>query len=154
MPAGEQRLSLTFLSCVEMLDILHHSIRRAGIDHLETFSRLLYPSLMQDEPAGTLRNPTEQCQEQRRRNSLDPQHQPPGIFARQADQVIGQIGNDDAEHDIKLEQTYQLSPPPRRRDLGDVYRRGNGRGAHPKTTYKTKEQKSVPVERAGCSNRG
>src|SRR6185503_2286232 len=67
------------------------------------------------------------------------------------DEQVGKKGDNDAKHDVKLEQYHQTSAGCGRRDFGNVDRRDDRRSPHAQPADKPKSHKQVPVGRKRCT---
>ena len=70
-----------------------------------------------------------------------------------ADHVIREIRQQDAEHDIELEQPDQPAAPLRRRDLRDVHRPQHRRAADPQAADEARKHQRIPVQRERATER-
>ena len=133
------------------LEFREHRITVDDADPRETGLRFVVaPTLRQ--PARTLRNRVHHDEEHQRRDRGDPEFHAPGIGAvrRMLHQRIAHEREQDAEHDVELEQAREPAAPIGRRDLGNVNRREHRRRADREAADEAEhvERFEVPAERA------
>lgn len=102
-----------------------------------------------DQPARTFRQREAHHGIDQRGQRLDAEHPPPrGFHAAQiADDVVGEVSHQDAEHNVELEKPGQLAPVARRRDFGDEKRSRDGRNPHPDAPDETKDDEGPHIPR-------
>ena len=122
----------------------------AGIDFPEHLDALFGPVRIDDEPARALRQrEAHECVDDGR-NRFDAEHPAPADsdVAEIADDVVRQIGDEDAEDDVELEKSAELAAVLRRGDLRDEERRRDRRNADadPADEARDDERTHIPGE--------
>ena len=105
------------------------------------------------QPARSLGNGEQQQDEDRRGCGHHAEHPAPsGLFGDDlADDEVAQVGEQDAEHDIELDEADQAATLGRRGDLSGVDRRAHARHADADTAEEPEEHEDVVTEGAfGC----
>ncbi|MPM87559.1 hypothetical protein SDC9_134659 [bioreactor metagenome] len=108
---------------------------------------------MGHQPARSLGNGEQQQDEDRRRRGHHAEHPAPsGLFGDDlADDEVAQVGEQDAEHDIELDEADQAAALGRRGDLSGVDRCTHARHADADTAEEPEEHEDVVTEGAfGC----
>jgi hypothetical protein len=89
-----------------------------------------------EQPARTLRQGEAHQRVEQRWNGLHAEHPPPRMLTDAAEKVVRQKGHEDAKDDVELKHACEAPATIRRRNLGDVERRGHGGNAHAETADK------------------
>ena len=101
------------------------------------------------QPARAFGNPEHGQQKRRRRQCHDAEHPTPRRrIVRPQDpghQIVGEIGRENADHDVQLTDRHQHATPFGRRDFGDVHRRNHRCPADRDPAQPAKQQQRVPV---------
>ena len=103
------------------------------------------------QPAGAFGHGHQQQAEGQCRDGLDAQHPLP-VVGNPHDPVIGQVGDDDAQHDVELEEGHETPAPVRRGDLGDIHRPHDRRGADGQPAQEAEEHERIPVDDHGTAH--
>lgn len=87
-----------------------------------------------EQPARALGQGVERGEE-----GLDAEHPAPSVRAEVAEEIVGDEGDDDAEHDVELEKDDEATGAVRRGDLGDEERGGDGGDTDANAAEKARE---------------
>ena len=109
---------------------------------------------LRDQPTRAVRNRQQQGREQHRRQCGHGEFVAPHVRAgdESGDAKITAIGEQDADHDVDLEQTHECTAPIRRRDFREIHRRqhrGSADGDTGEESTRTNEVSSTQ-ERTQC----
>ena len=129
-----------------------HILSAVTLENLRCLGRA---SLLR-QPTGALGNPQRHEQEKQRRQRQDAELPAPlqSAGSQQADQVIRDIGQEDAERDVELKERHQASPLFGRGDLGDIHGPDHGGAADGQSAEETEEQQRRPIPGRGAPEGG
>ena len=108
-----------------------------------------YLSFIGDEPAGAFRHKEDHNGVQNGRKNFDAQHPAPAVAFAAADEVIGEISHQNAQHQIELEHGREPTAFCCWRNFGNVHRRSNGRSANAQSTDEPEKHEPPDVWRKG-----
>src|SRR5579883_2739217 len=108
------------------------------------------------EPTRAFRNREERGEEAGRGEGGDAELPTPfgRAEALEADQIVGEVGDQDAADDIELEHADQTPAVRGRGDFGDVHGPDDGRGADGEAAENAGREHQVPVAGEGAAERG
>jgi len=121
-------------------------VRHYAPEHLDPTRPV---ATMRNQPARAFGQPEAHDRIDQRGNRFNPEHPAPGVVAHTGQQCIGEEGDQDAEHNIKLEHARQLAAILRRGDFGDIQRRRHGRDPDAETADKAGHHEGVDFRRIG-----
>ena len=128
--------------------------REIGVDLGEDCFALVAAFLETDQPPGTFWNSDGEQSVGDRRNGFHAQHPPPVVFAGSLQEGVGNEGQQNAEHDVELEQPGQQAAFVCGGDFGDVQRGGHRRDANAQAANESGDHEGINIRRQPGPHRG
>ena len=128
--------------------------RRVRLDHAEHPQALLAVALSCEQPSRALGDAEAEERVDDRRDRGDAEHPPPRVLADAGEHRVRRERHEDAEHDVELEHAGEPAAVRRRRDLGDVERRRDGRDADPEAADEPRGDERAYAAGEGAAERG